>query len=147
MIRETTFVIAEDDPGHLALITRNLQRAGITNKILSFVDGQQVLDFLFQRGEGPHRKNGAAYLLLLDISMPKVDGTEVLRQIKENHTLRKMPVIIITTTDDPREIARCHEIGCNSYITKPIDSGKFVEAIRRLGLFLQVVEVAHINGN
>jgi CheY-like chemotaxis protein len=146
MNQEVVIVVAEDDPGHAALIEKNLKRAGINNQMITFADGQEVLDFFFGRGEGPHRRKGVGYLLLLDIRMPKVDGTEVLRQIKEAHELRKMPVIMITTTDDPREIARCHEIGCNSYITKPVEYDRFIEAIRQLGLFLLVVEVPELNG-
>ena len=138
-------MIAEDDKGHAVLIRKNLQRSGIKNEILHFKDGRETLNFLFRKGNGPHRKSNVPYLLLLDIRMPKVDGVEVLRQIKENHELGKMPVIMITTTDDPREVEKCHEIGCNNYITKPVDYEKFVQAIRQLGLFLMVVEFPKIN--
>ena len=138
-------MIAEDDEGHAKLIKKNLLRAGITNEILHFKDGRETLNFLFIKGDGLHRKSNVPYLLLLDIRMPKVDGIEVLRQLKENHELSKMPVIMITTTDDPREVEKCHEIGCNNYITKPVDYEKFVHAIRQLGLFLLVVEVPMIN--
>jgi CheY-like chemotaxis protein len=89
---------------------------------------------------------GRCYLLLLDIKMPKVDGVEVLRQIKSDPELRKIPVIMLTTTDDPREVDRCHTLGCSSYIAKPVDYDKFVMAIRQLGLFLAIVEVPRIDG-
>jgi CheY-like chemotaxis protein len=79
--------------------------------------------------------------------MPQVDGIEVLRQIKQHPELRKMPVIILTTTDDPREVERCHQIGCSSYIVKPINYDKFAEAIKSLGLYISLVEVPEINGN
>jgi CheY-like chemotaxis protein len=78
--------------------------------------------------------------------MPKVNGVEVLRQVKEDPELRKIPVTIITTTDNPGEVEKCHELGCSNYITKPIDYNKFVKAIRILGLFLLVVEVPTIDG-
>ncbi|MFA5864757.1 MAG: response regulator [Phycisphaerae bacterium] len=146
MKNEVTIIMAEDDEGHAALIRKNLMRAGITNPILHFKDGQETLDFLLGKGSGPHREVGSPYLLLLDIRMPKVDGVEVLRQVKQDPKLHNMPVIMITTTDDPREVVKCHELGCNSYITKPVDSAKFVEAIRNLGLFLMVVEVPDTNG-
>ncbi len=139
-------LIAEDDPGHADLIRRNLQRAGIVNNITHFADGQALLDFLFRRGPEPHRKDGDAYVLLLDIRMPKVDGAEALRQIKGDGELRKMPVIMITTTDDPREVEHCHALGCNNYITKPVEYESFVNAIRQLGLFLGVVQVPAISG-
>ena len=147
MRRELTVILAEDDDGHAALIKKNLKRAGIENQILHFKNGQEVLDFLFMKKDGPHRQPNSSYLLLLDIRMPKVDGIEVLRRIKEDDELRKMPVIMVTTTDDPLEVERCHRLGCNSYITKPIDSEKFIQAIKRLGLFIIVVEVPKVNGD
>jgi CheY-like chemotaxis protein len=79
--------------------------------------------------------------------MPKVDGVDVLRRVKASPDLRKMPVVMITTTDDPQEVDRCHDLGCSSYITKPIDYDKFVAAIRQLGLFLMVVKLPQINGS
>ena len=146
MKKEVVIVLAEDDAGHASLIMRNLKRAGICNEILHFRDGQETLDFLLRRRNGPDRVAGTSYLLLLDIRMPKVDGVEVLRQIKQDAELRKVPVIMITTTDEPREVDKCHSLGCNNYIAKPVDYDKFVEAIRRLGLFLMVVEVPRIHG-
>ena len=104
--REVVILIAEDDAGHARLIEKNLTRGGLHNKIERFANGQAVLDFLFQRGPGSHRAHDTPYLLLLDIRMPQVDGVEVLRQIKENPELRKIPVIMLTTTDDPREVER-----------------------------------------
>lgn len=147
MEKEVTILIAEDDDGHAALIRKNLQRAGIHNEIVRFTDGQDAIDFLFAGGGGggPHRQHGAPYILLLDIRMPKVDGVEVLRRIKADRELCKLPVIMLTTTDDPREIEKCHEMGCSSYITKPIVYDNFVYAIRQLGMFLQIVEVPKLD--
>ncbi len=141
---EVTILIAEDDQGHAQLIIKNLKRAGITNEIIHFFDGQQVIDFLFRLGEGQHRKDGSTYLLLCDIRMPKLDGVKVLEKLKNDSILKKMPVIMITTTDEPREIERCHALGCNSYITKPVEYEGFVNAIRQLGLFLTIVKVPTI---
>lgn len=146
MHKEVVILIAEDDEGHAGLIRKNLARAGISNPIEHFVDGQEILDFLFRRGDGPHRKENGAYIVLLDIRMPKVDGTEVLRRIKEDSELRKIPVIMLTTTDDPREVERCHALGCSSYIAKPVEYDAFVNAVRQLGLFLAVVQVPQVNG-
>ncbi|TRZ97152.1 MAG: response regulator [Deltaproteobacteria bacterium] len=147
MKKEVILLIAEDDEGHAALITKNIQRAGIHNKVIRFADGQETIDFLFGEGDGPHRQRGQSYVLLLDIRMPKMDGIEVLRRIKSDPEICKIPVIMLTTTDDPREIEKCHEIGCSNYITKPIDYEKFVYAVRQLGLFLLIIEVPKINGN
>jgi CheY-like chemotaxis protein len=147
MKKEVIILIAEDDDGHATLIERNLRRAGLLNEIVRFKDGQETLDFLFEKGKGSKRKHDTAYLLLLDIRMPKVDGVEVLRQVKADKDLKKLPIIMVTTTDDPREVELCHELGCSNYITKPIDYDSFMEAVRQLGLFLLVVEVPKIDGD
>ncbi len=144
--QELNIIIAEDDEGHASLIIKNLKRAGFRNNFIHFKDGQEVLDFLFFNGEGPHRVSGKSYLLLLDIRMPKVDGVEVLRRIKEDSELSKLPVIMVTTTDDPREIENCHNLGCNVYITKPVDYEQFTDAVKKLGLFLKVVKVPALDG-
>lgn len=142
---EVTILIADDDPGHARLIEKNFRRAALGNHIKRFTDGQEVLDFLFGRCSHDKPAQEAAYLLLLDIRMPKLDGVEVLRQLKENAELRKIPVIMLTTTDDPREVARCHALGCSHYIVKPVDYEKFSEAITRLGHFVTLVAVPEIN--
>lgn len=143
---EVDILIVEDDDGHAALIERNLKRAGLTNRIQRFSNGQAALDFMFCRGDGPHREHHRGYMMLLDIRMPGIDGVEVLRQIKADEELCKMPVIMLTTTDAPCEIERCHKIGCNSYVTKPLNPKDFMEAIRQLGLYFSVVQVPKVNG-
>jgi CheY-like chemotaxis protein len=140
MNKEVIILIAEDDAGHALLIEKNLKRAGLSNIIERFENGQEILDFLFCRGTRK-RSADATYLLLLDIRMPQVDGIDVLRQIRGDTDLRKLPVCMLTTTDDPREVSRCHDLGCNNYIVKPVDYDKFSEAIRQLGLFISLVEV------
>ena len=146
MKKEVVILIAEDDEAHVLLIQNNLKRAGISNELVVFRNGRETLDFLFRRGNGPKRILDTPYLVLLDIRMPKVDGIEVLRQVKADAELRRIPVIMVTTANDPQEIERCHDLGCSSYVTKPVDYGQFVEAIRRLGLFLLVVEIPKVNG-
>ena len=147
MNNEVVILIAEDDEGHAGLIRKNLVRAGIANEMLRFKDGQEVMDFMHRKGDGSKRKPGTTYVLLLDIQMPRLDGMEVLAQMKADPELRKIPVIIITTSDDPREVEKCHALGCNNYIIKPIDYENFMNAVRQLGLFLAVVEVPKINGD
>ncbi len=144
--QEVNILIADDDKGHASLIMKHLKHAGVKNNFQHFNDGQEILDFLFLKGEGPHRVPGRAYLLLLDIRMPKVDGIEVLRQVKEDPTLSQLPVIMITTTDDPREVENCHKLGCNVYVTKPVDCDNFTNAIKQLGLFISIVKIPIING-
>jgi CheY-like chemotaxis protein len=130
-----TILIVEDDEGHAILIRENLQVAELPNPIVHFRDGQAVLDFLFQSRPAANE----SFLVLLDIRMPKVDGIEVLRRLKADPELRKLSVIMLTTTDDTREVERCHQLGCSAYIQKPVDYDKFAEAIRRLGLFVPLL--------
>jgi CheY-like chemotaxis protein len=139
MRNDVVIAIAEDDPGHAALIERNLRRAGVRNEVRRFEDGQAVLDFF--TGE---RDPDTPYCLLLDIRMPKVDGIAVLARLKQDEELKKIPVIMLTTTDDPREIERCHALGCSHYITKPVDYEAFVDVLRQVGLFLLIVQVPTI---
>ncbi|MFQ5613292.1 MAG: response regulator [Anaerolineae bacterium] len=146
MKKEVVILLAEDDAGHASLIQRNLKQTGLANELLHFRDGQEILDFLFREGEKLQRQPGVAYLLLLDIRMPKVDGVEVLRRIKQGPELRKLPVIMLTTTDDPLEIERCYSLGCSTYIAKPVDYDDFTRAIQQLGLFLAVVQMPALNG-
>lgn len=145
--RKVTILIAEDDDGHAELIEENLRESGLKNTIIRFRDGQEALDFLF--GEPPEtqvrRVRGQAYMMLLDIRMPRVDGVQVLQRLKQDPELKSMPVIMLTTTDDPREIQNCYALGCSCYITKPIDYQKFSDMLTRLGLFLLVVQVPSIN--
>jgi len=134
-------VLVEDDDGHANLVERNLRRAGVANNILRLRDGQEAIDFMQGQGAFSGRDRASPVLVLLDIKMPRLDGTEVLRQVKSDPQTALIPVIMLTTTDDPREIQRCYELGCSVYISKPVDYVAFVEAINRLGLFLQVVQI------
>jgi CheY-like chemotaxis protein len=134
-------VLAEDDDGHATLVQRNLQRCGIANEVVRLRDGQEALDYVRCQGRFAGRKPDGPLLLLLDINMPRVDGVEVLRQVKAGHATSQIPVIMLTTTDNPKEVQHCYELGCSVYIAKPVEYEAFVEAVRRLGLFLQIVEV------
>ncbi|MDD5094346.1 MAG: response regulator [Dehalococcoidia bacterium] len=146
--KEVTILITEDDEGHARLIQKNLRRSGITNEFIHLKDGQEALDFLFGNGDGISKlRRDSSYLMLLDIRMPKVDGVQVLERMKADEHLKRIPVIMLTTTDDPREIEHCHVLGCNSYVVKPVEYEGFVNAVHQLGLFLSVVEVPRINGN
>jgi CheY-like chemotaxis protein len=139
-------LIVDDDEGHAILVRENLIAAGLNNPIRHFSDGQAVLDFFFGPNCAKRTEAGQAYLVLLDVRMPKVEGVEVLRRLKADPVLRKMPVVVLTTTDDAREVERCHQLGCNVYIQKPVDYDKFAEAIRRLGLFITLMMLPPVNG-
>src|SRR3984957_14537099 len=109
-------LLAEDDDGQAYLVRRNLERAGVTNRITRVVDGQEALDFVNRQGSFAGREVMGSLLLILDINMPLVDGVEVLTAVRANRATVRLPVIMLTTTDDPREIERCYELGCNVYI-------------------------------
>jgi CheY-like chemotaxis protein len=144
-----SIVLIEDDDGHATLVERNLRRAGISNGFVRFRDGQQALDYFFGAqtdsesapGAHPDAEDLRNSVVLLDLNITRDDGFEVLRRLKESPQTAPVPVIVLTTTDDPREIARCYELGCNVYITKPVEYDAFIEAVRRLGFFLQVVKL------
>ena len=132
-------VMIEDDEGHARLIEKNIRRAGISNAIRHFTDGGAALDYLFNAPEGP-ALNGPA-LILLDLNLPDMSGTDILQKIKGDGPLKRTPVVVLTTTDDKVEIQRCYDAGCNVYITKPVNYESFADAIRQLGLFLSVIQV------
>ena len=139
--REVTILLAEDNPGHARLIEKNLRRGNITNEIVTVGDGQAALDYLATRGErGPDRRP-LPILVLLDLNLPVLDGYQVLQRMKADERTKRIPVVVLTTTDDPREVAKCYGLGCNVFITKPVDYEHFSEAVRQLGLFLSVVSV------
>ena len=144
LTNEVVILIAEDDEGHASLITKNLKRSGISNETIRFKNGQETLDYLYREGGLHRRAQDSKFVLLLDIRMPVVDGVQVLKKIKEDAELAKIPVTMLTTTDDSREVEECFRLGCNNYITKPVDYDKFIEVIKQLGLFLMVVEVPTI---
>jgi CheY-like chemotaxis protein len=133
-----TILIAEDDDGHADLVMEQLRTAGLDGPIIRFRDGQEVVDFLAVPAAPPD----VPYLLLLDLNMPRMDGIAVLKRLKADPATRVIPVIMLTTTDDPREVAACYQLGCNLYITKPVGFEAFSETLQRLGQFLQVLQVA-----
>ena len=143
MTDDVIILIAEDDEGHFSLIRKNLMRAGVGNEIVRFSNGQETLDFLFGRnGQGVQGRK--AYVLMLDIRMPKVDGVKVLERMRQDQRLRRIPVIILTTTNDPAEVEHCYRLGCSIYIVKPVEYDDFVDAIRKVGSFLLIVSVPRI---
>lgn len=131
--KQAAIVMVEDDEGHARLIERNIRRAGVTNPILHYTTVQQALSQL-DRIDCP-------MLLLLDLNLPDGSGTDVLLKMKPSQALKRAPVIVLTTADDKDEIRRCYDLGCNVYITKPVDYQAFSGAIRQLGLFLSVIRI------
>lgn len=140
-LHQVAILLVEDDPGHARLIVKNLRRANLTNDIVTVSDGQEALDYLFGTGEYADLKPSSPLLVLLDLNLPVLDGYQVLKRMKADERTKRIPVIILTTTDDTREVTRCYDLGCNVYITKPVDYKQFSEAIRKIGLFLSVVTI------
>ncbi|MFZ2407512.1 MAG: response regulator, partial [Methylobacter sp.] len=128
-----TIIIVEDDPGHSTLIEKNLRRGGLENPIIAFENGQQALDYLTGQGDFVGYPPINQCILLLDLNMPVMTGVELLRILKQDNKLREIPVIILTSTDDQREIDECYSLGCNLYVPKPVEFDRFSEAVRKLG--------------
>jgi CheY-like chemotaxis protein len=137
--QSVTIIMIEDDEGHALLIEKNIRRAGISNEIVHVSNGHDAVDFIFDAPRGPVH-NGPA-LILLDLNLPDMSGIDILAKIKSHDSLRRTPVVVLTTTDDKQEIERCYDLGCNVYITKPVNYESFAAAIRQLGLFLSVIQV------
>ncbi|GLH75228.1 response regulator [Bradyrhizobium sp. SSBR45G] len=141
MTMPVTIIMIEDDEGHARLIERNIRRSGVNNEIKPFTNGTEAVKYLLGAdGTGLDHK-GHALLILLDLNLPDMTGIDILKLVKQNSFLKSAPVVILTTTDDSQEIKRCYELGCNVYITKPVNYESFANAIRQLGLFFSVIQV------
>jgi len=139
--RSLLIVIADDDDGHAELIIDSLEQSGITDKIIRFENGDKTWHFIENQALNYIQNGNIRVLVLLDIKMPGLNGIEVLKRIKSHENLKTIPVVMLTTTDDPVEIEECYRIGCNVYITKPVDFDLFSEKLNRLGLFIQSIKI------
>ena len=149
MKKDMAILIAEDDAGHFQLIKKNLWLSCVDIDILQFKNGQEILNFLFKKDIKIHPEEKKKYVLLLDIRMPQVDGLEVLKKIKEDDKLRKIPVIMLTTTNDAGMIKQCYELGCSYYMVKPVNYHHFMDAVQNLGEFLSLegMRLPSVSGN
>jgi CheY-like chemotaxis protein len=137
-----TILLAEDNVNDLELTLTALQEHRVANEVVVARDGAEALDYLFRRGAYEGRRGGTPVLALLDIKMPKVDGLEVLKQIKSDPQLRTMPVVMLTSSREESDLLRSYDLGVNAYVVKPVDFGDFMEAVRQLGAFWAVVNEA-----
>jgi len=134
----------EDDEGHARLIEKNIRRAGVSNAIIPFTNGTDALAHLLGADGSGEASIGRQLLILLDLNLPDMGGVDILEKVKSNPHTKRAPVVVLTTTDDQREIHRCYDLGANVYITKPVDYEAFSAAIRQLGLFLSVIQAPEI---
>lgn len=139
--KPVTIVMIEDDEGHARLIEKNIRRAGVNNEIMAFADGSSALDYLLGADGSGLVSARRQLLVLLDLNLPDMTGIDVLSKIKGNMHLKRSPVVVLTTTDDSREIQHCYDLGANVYITKPVNYEGFSNAIRQLGLFFSIIQV------
>ncbi|MCB1466998.1 MAG: response regulator [Rhizobiaceae bacterium] len=133
--------MVEDDEGHARLIEKNIRRAGVNNEIIPFTNGTDALNYMFGPDGSGEVSAGRHLLILLDLNLPDMTGIDILERVKANQHTKPAPVVVLTTTDDAREIQRCYELGANVYITKPVNYEGFANAIRQLGLFFSVMQV------
>lgn len=131
--RNTTILVVEDSPEDFETIKRAFRAAGLMNPIRHCDGGDMALDYLYGRGTYADREAAPLPgIIMLDLNMPGTDGREVLQEVKTDRTLRRIPVIVLTTSDDERDVCACYEAGANTYVKKPVDIGGFIEAVTRL---------------
>jgi DNA-binding response OmpR family regulator len=132
-------LIVEDDPNDVELTLTALTDYNLANEVLVTRDGQQALDYLYCRGEFNKRSTGNPAVMLLDLKLPKVSGLEVLQQIKSDERLKMMPVVVLTSSNEEKDMVRSYSLGVNAYVVKPVDFHEFVNAVKELGVFWAVI--------
>jgi two-component system response regulator len=136
---QVEILLAEDSEADAEMTTRALRRQNLTNRLVWVKDGAEALDFIFRRGAYASRPAGLPKLVLLDLKMPKVDGIEVLRQIKSNDETKTIPVVMLTSSAEERDIVASYSLGVNSYVVKPVDFSEFVEEVSKAGCYWLLV--------
>jgi len=132
-------LIVEDDPNDVELTLTALADYNLANEVVITRDGQQALDFLYRRGEFSTRSGDNPAVILLDLKLPKVGGLEVLQQIKSDEALKMIPVVVLTSSNEEKDMMRSYSLGVNAYVVKPVDFHEFVNAVKELGVFWAVI--------
>ena len=130
-------LLIEDNTSDIELTRRALGKSHVANELMVLEDGQEALDYFF--GDSNRNNDQLPALILLDLKLPKVDGLQVLKEIREHKSTRHLPVVILTTSNEERDIIDSYDLGANSYIRKPVDFNQFVDAVQQLGLYLLVI--------
>ena len=132
-------LLVEDDPKDVELTLTALEEYNLANEVVVARDGAEALDYLYCRGEFAGRPNDNPAVLLLDLKLPKVDGLEVLQQIKSDENLRMLPVVVLTSSREEKDLVTSYKLGVNGYVVKPVDFHEFVNAIKELGMFWAII--------
>jgi len=137
-----TILLAEDSPADAEMAVDALREARLANPIVHVEDGVEAMDYLLRRGTFATREEGLPAVLLLDIKMPRMDGLEVLKQIRTHDQLKRMPVVILSSSREESDLARSWDLGVNAYVVKPVDVDQFFNAVKTLGTFWAVINQA-----
>ena len=132
-------LIVEDDPNDVELTLTALADYNLANEVVVTRDGQQALDYLYRRGEFGTRTAGNPAVMLLDLKLPKIGGLEVLQQVKADERLKMIPVVVLTSSSEEKDMMRSYSLGVNAYVVKPVDFHEFVNAVKELGIFWAVI--------
>jgi CheY-like chemotaxis protein len=132
-------LLAEDNQNDVELTLSALEEYNLANEVVVVRDGVEVLDYLFQRGQFANHPNGIPAVVLLDLKMPRMDGLEALRQLREEPRFKRVPVVMITSSREEQDLVRSYELGVNAYVVKPVDFQKFVECIKQIGFFWALI--------
>lgn len=134
-----SILLVEDDPRDVELTVAALQENAVTNEVIVVRDGEEALDYLYGRGDFASREPGNPVAVLLDLKLPKVDGLEVLRRVKSDPTLKKVPIVMLTSSREERDLVESYDLGVNAYVVKPVGFEAFVSAVKEIGLFWAVI--------
>jgi CheY-like chemotaxis protein len=140
--KPVTILLVEDDDGHARLLEKNLRHGGVLNRLVRVIDGQEAVDYMSRSGS---YEDSLRYplpgVVLLDVRMPRLDGFEVLAFLKSDPQLMRIPVIMLTSTDNQHEINRAYEMGANGYVVKPVRIESFIDRVAKLGMFIEIIEL------
>jgi two-component system response regulator len=140
MIRRSTILLVEDNPDDEELTMRAFEVSKLTNEIVVARDGMEALDYLFATGAHADRDpEQLPQVVLLDLNLPKIDGLEVLRRIRADARTRRLPVVVLTSSNEERDIVKSYDLGANSFVRKPVDFFRFIDAAQQLGLYWLVL--------
>jgi CheY-like chemotaxis protein len=132
-------LIVEDDPRDVELTLTALEEYNLANAVVVTRDGQEALDYLYRRGQFQTRSDGNPAVMLLDLKLPKVDGLEVLKLVRSDEHLKMIPVVVLTSSHEEKDMMRSYKLGVNAYVVKPVDFHEFVNAVKELGVFWAVI--------